>query len=71
MDVSLFHCSPCGVHVHDTLHHPAAIAYVGGHAGRIVVLVGVRFRDRWVHCGLCVETKKITLCHSFEGGGER
>lgn len=38
--------------MHDTIHHLAAVTHVGGHAGRVQVLIRVCFRNRWVHCGI-------------------
>lgn len=38
--------------MHDTIHHLAAVTHVRGHAGRVLVLVGVRLRNRWVHHGI-------------------
>lgn len=47
--------------MHDAAHHLAAVTHVRGHAGRVLVLVGVRRRNRWVHCGICVGTECRTV----------
>lgn len=52
LNSSLFHCIPRRVHVHDAIQHLAAVTQVRGHAGRVLVLIGVRFRNRFVHCGI-------------------
>lgn len=51
-EVLLFQSAPRCVHVHDAVHHLAAVARVGGHAGRVRVLVGVLSGSRWAPCGI-------------------
>lgn len=51
-NISLFHNVPRCVHMHDTIHHLATVTHIGGHAGRVLVLIGVCFGNRWVHCGI-------------------
>lgn len=57
INISLFHNVPRCVHMHDTVHHLAAVAHVMGHAGRVLVLIGMPFGSRWVHCGIWEETE--------------
>lgn len=38
--------------MHDAIHHLAAVTHVRGHAGRVLVLIGVRFRKRCIQCGI-------------------
>lgn len=56
MHISLFHSIPWRVHMHDAIHHLAAITNVRGHAGRVLVLIGVRFRHGCVELGIWEET---------------
>lgn len=51
-DISLIHSVPRRVQVHNTIHHLTAVTHIRGHAGRVHVLIGVCFRNRWVHCGI-------------------
>lgn len=55
--VSLLHEVPLGVHMHDAVHHLAAIAQIRGHAGGVQVVVWVRFGNWRVHGGVCSRSR--------------